>query len=320
MGEFDLIQRYFAQHNSLTLAGESTYLRDDVILGIGDDAAITVSQSGQQLVTAIDTLVAGRHFHHDCPADAIGHKALAVNLSDLAAMGAEPCWATLAITLPAINDTWLEQFSTGFFALARQHNVSLIGGDTTQGPLTITVQVAGQIPTGTALRRNKANVGDALFVTGKIGLGAIGLQQYPELTPAVQHLLKPLPLIKFGQGLRVLATSCIDVSDGLLADLGHILTASKVGAQLNIDDIPLAMARQQCSTEQIMQQLSGGDDYQLCFTVDSNDRNAMTKLDDLCRATQTAVTRIGYITQQHGVTDTNGKPLQTNNRGYQHFV
>lgn len=320
MGEFDLIQQFF------THAAHTAATRDDVVVGIGDDGAITTTEPNHQLVSVVDTLVSGRHFHANCPADAVGHKSLAVNLSDIAAMGAKPCWATIALTLPESNPDWLQSFANGFFALAHQHNISLIGGDTTQGPLSITVQLNGQLPNGTGLLRSTAQPGDALFVTGTIGLGAIGLQDYPAVTAASQHLLKPTPHVEFGHGLNQLASSCIDVSDGLLADLQHICQASKTGAALDIAKIPLARAAKSCSPEAIVQQLCGGDDYELCFSINDHHDN-MHQLHQLAKTTRTPITRIGYVTDSCALTTMDNQllneilplPDDQTTYGYKHF-
>lgn len=329
MREFDLINQYFKLPDQAP--------RADVIVGIGDDAAITAPQPGNLLVTAIDTLVAGRHFPEDAPADSVGHKALAVNLSDLAAMGAEPCWATLAITLPEINEPWIAQFMHGFSQLAQQHRITLIGGDTTQGPLTITVQVTGQMagdrithttinsPNTTppkALTRHDAQPGDQLYVSGQIGNGALGLRQYmsPSSTPttdrithvAKQAFLYPQPRVALGQALNGIANACIDVSDGLLADIEHMLAASQVGACVDLSAVPYADPAGDQSL-----QLNGGDDYELCFTVPTCHIAKLTPLLTNDRF-GTTFTHIGTITAAPTFIDQHNQPIQT--AGYQHFT
>ena len=217
--EFDIIELYFSQQTSTN---------SSVLLGIGDDAAITSIPSGMEQVIAIDTLVEGVHFDKDTPAENIAYKALAVNLSDLAAMGATPAWFTLALTLPEVSESWLDSFSKGLFELANKYNMPLVGGDTTRGPFTISIQVAGFVPKGKALLRCNAKVGDHIFVTGNIGDGCAGLAvQKSGVNDSdddylLNRLQKPSPRIAFGQSLVGIANACIDISDGLLADINHL--------------------------------------------------------------------------------------------------
>lgn len=267
LSEFSLISRYFTRRIN----------RPDVLLGIGDDCALLNLPAGMALAVSMDTLVAGVHFpHHTSPQD-IGYKLMAVNLSDLAAMGAQPAWITLALTLPESDEVWLDAFCRGLFELADRYQMSLIGGDTTHGPLTLTLQVHGFVPTGQALRRDGARPGDLIYVTGTLGDGGLGLRcaqssitlvedhrQY-----AISRLNRPTPRIEAGLILRGLASSAIDVSDGLLADLDHILTASCVGAVLELSKLPLSPAYLAAYDHigGIEMALSAGDDYELCFTV-----------------------------------------------------
>lgn len=263
--------------------------KQGILLGIGDDAAITRVPAEYDLATCIDTLVADRHFPADAPAYAIGYKALAVNLSDLAAMGATPKWFTLALTLPESKPAWLKAFAEGLFTLAEQANITLIGGDTTRGPLSITVQANGLLPKGSALTRHGASADDNIYVSGIIGNGYLGLAEYqqqhaqshgmpndikeasdgnktsPQQTKALKHYLQPQPQNTLGMALLEKATSAIDVSDGLLADLNHILTVNKLHAEIDISAIPFALPS--ANLDQQLTLLSGGDDYELCFTA-----------------------------------------------------
>jgi thiamine-monophosphate kinase len=263
--EFSLIARYFAQ---------CTAPREDVVLGVGDDAALVTVPTGCELVVTTDTLVAGVHFPPDTPPQALGHKSLAVNLSDLAAMGADARWATLALTLPTADTAWLEGFAAGFAALAQHFGVQLIGGDTTRGPLSITVQALGSVPAGQALRRGGAGVGDRVFVSGPLGDAALALARGESSPgdPLRLRLDRPEPRLALGCALRGLASSAIDLSDGLLADLGHIIAASGLGAELSLARVPRSEAFRRWAQgrpeDQVMELLlAGGDDYELCFTV-----------------------------------------------------
>lgn len=268
--EFDLIQTHFMR------AVEN---RDDVVLGIGDDGAVLKCPEVQELIVSIDTLVAGVHFPEPTAPQDIAHKALAVNLSDLAAMGATPAWVTLSLTLPDADEAWVSAFCTGFFALADQHQVQLVGGDTTRGPLSVTIQAHGFVPRGQALRRDGAHAGDLIFVTGELGLGGWGLaavtQRLPpehqrlDHTRAIAHLNRPEPRLAVGEQLRGIASACIDLSDGLAGDLRHILERSQVGAVIDAEKIPLpSMYCLQGDRQQALEYaLFAGDDYELCFTV-----------------------------------------------------
>jgi thiamine-monophosphate kinase len=262
LSEFQLIQRYFSK---------LTQTRDDVVLGIGDDCALLDPPVGKQLAVTMDTLVAGRHFVPDVDPESLGHKALAVNLSDLAAMGAEPAWATLALSLPDVDEQWLASFARGFSHLAAEYAVQLVGGDTTSGPLSISIQVLGFVDPDMALRRDGAHPGDSIYVTGELGLAALELclLQQDLLDWCADALDKPWPRVKEGMALAGIASAAIDISDGLLADLGHICQASGTGARIQCAMLPLDQRVKQHiqSTGDWSLPLSGGDDYQLCFTV-----------------------------------------------------
>ena len=276
-GEFDLIARYFNRYRTA---------RQDVQLGIGDDCALLTVADKQQIAVSTDTLVEGIHFLKTIsPAD-LGYKALAVNLSDLAAMGADPAWVSLALTLPAVDSDWLEAFSDSLFAQLDYYGMQLIGGDTTRGPLSLTLTIQGLIPTGRALLRSGARVGDWIFVTGTLGDSAAGLailqDQLLVADPEARQLLiqrhlRPQPRVLQGQALRQLATSAIDISDGLISDLKHILKASDCGARLDLDLLPYSPELQQnVDAEQALKwALTGGEDYELCFTVPEINRGAL---------------------------------------------
>ncbi len=320
LAEFSLIDRYFAAQ---------AHRRDDVALGIGDDAAVVDVPAGESLVVAVDTLVAGVHFPPDtAPAD-IGHKALAVNLSDLAAMGADPRWATLALTLPRADEGWVAGFADGFFALAERFQVELIGGDTTRGPLTVSVQIMGTVPAGQALRRAGTRPGDRIFVTGTLGAAGVALRHLQaggaadvEPWPALlARLRRPEPRVAAGVALRGLASAAIDISDGLAADLGHVLTAGAVGATVWVDRLPRATAFRQVvaagSPDWHGLPLAAGDDYELCFTVPAAHVAAVAaRLDGL------AVTEIGVIEAQPGLrcVRDDGRAFRLEREGYVHFT
>ncbi|MFM2482270.1 thiamine-phosphate kinase [Celerinatantimonas sp. YJH-8] len=275
MGEFELIERFFC----------SSAKRSDVVLGIGDDAALINPPEHHQLVVTTDTLVEGIHFFADIPPKALGHKALAVNLSDLAAMGAEPRWVTLAITLPSARLEWLEHFCQGFFELAEYYNVTLVGGDTTRGPLSITVTAHGVVPDGQAIRRDQGQIGDWVYVTGSLGGSALalrhlqGIQKLSGLTleQALNRHYFPHPRVLSGYGLRGIANSCIDISDGLWADLQHICERSGCAARLNTELLPLdPQVKEHCDPTLATElALCGGEDYELCFTVPEATKGAL---------------------------------------------
>lgn len=305
--------------------------RGDVALGIGDDAALLQVPDGQQLVACTDTLVAGIHFLPDTAPEDLGWRALAVNLSDLAAMGAAPAWALLALTLPQAYPRFVDRFAEGFAELARAHGVALVGGDTTEGPLAVTVTALGCVPPGRALTRRGAKAGDAVFVTGTLGDAVAALYGLrdgrfgngrgsvePTLLAAMN---RPQPRIAAGLALRDLATACIDISDGLLADLGHICAASGVGAELEAEALPVSatLAATFDHAACIDMALSGGDNYELCFTAPA------ARADDVERllaATPGGVTRIGRIVAGAGVLarDGHGARVVTRNAGWEHFA
>jgi thiamine-monophosphate kinase len=314
LSEFDLIARYFSGRGAR---------RDDVLLGIGDDAALLTVPAGRQLAAAVDTLVAGRHFPAHTGAFDIGWKALAVNLSDLAAMGATPAWATLSLTLPAVDEAWLQAFADGFFALADTHHVALVGGDTTRGPLSITVQAHGHVAPGAALRRDAAAPGQALFVSGTLGDAACALRQLQAGdavdTFVLQRLNRPEPRVTLGESLAGVAAAAIDISDGLLADLGHILDASGCGATLWPEQLPTSATLQHLSREQReAYQFDGGDDYELCFSLPPGRRD---ELRTLLQQHSTRVTEIGVIEAQPGLRCryADGRLLDTRGHGFDHF-
>ncbi|MDE2155285.1 MAG: thiamine-phosphate kinase [Xanthomonadaceae bacterium] len=323
MPEFRLIERI----------GELTaQSRDDVRLGIGDDAALLAVPAGKELAVAIDTLVEGVHFPRGTAAADIGWKALAVNLSDLAAMGATPAWALLALTLPQADPAFVEGFAAGFAQLAQPHRLALVGGDTTRGPLCVSVAVHGFVPPGKALTRSGARAGDALLVTGTLGDAAAGLNalQQPRRDDdlharardfLIARLSRPLPRLAAGTALRTQASACIDISDGLLADLGHVCSASGVGAEIDAALLPRSPALLQLHDEATALHfaLAGGDDYELCFSVPAH-RLADVQA-DLARL-GCGVTRIGRIVEGEGVRvrGPDGAWLPIDRRGWEHFA
>lgn len=303
----------------------TAHARGDVALGIGDDAAVLAVAPARQLVACTDTLVAGVHFPVDtAPAD-LGWKSLAVNLSDLAAMGAEPAWALLALTLPAADAAFVAAFAAGFAELAGEYGVALVGGDTTAGPLSVTLTALGTLPAGTALTRAGARAGDAVFVTGTLGdaAGALRPQAATESSAANAalraRLHRPSPRVAAGQALRGVAHACIDVSDGLLADLGHVCAASGVGAELEADALPVSAALRALFDADACLELAaaGGDDYELCFTAPA-DREAELVA---ALADRGGVTRIGRIVAGGGVRllDSDGEPVPLARTGWEHF-
>ena len=316
--EFDIIRRYFtrqvAEHSS-------------VIAGIGDDAALLQVPAGMELAACMDTLVDGVHFVPGTAAEAIGHKALAVNLSDLAAMGAEPAWATLSLTIPAPDPAWLAGFSAGFFKLADRYQLQLVGGDTSHGPLSVTVQAHGFVAPGSALRRQGAQAGDHIFVTGTLGDAGLALQLAADAGAQLQRRLDyPQPRIAAGLALRGIASAAIDISDGLLADLGHLLEADRLGATVTLETLPRSDAFttgvQQCGSAAPRffhdLPLSAGDDYELCFTVPPA---ALPQLDAVQPRFSCACTHIGMVEASAGIRcyTADGEPYSSHSVGYQHF-
>jgi thiamine-monophosphate kinase len=315
--EFNLIAKYF------------TRATPSADLGVGDDAALLRVSEGHQLAISVDMLVAGTHFFHDAAPYDIGWKSLAVNISDMAAMGATPKWATLAIALPEINEPWLTEFSRGLFACADKFRVDLIGGDTTRGPLTISVQIMGEIPSGHALQRDGAKLDDDIWVSGNLGSAALGLAHLQNKimldSEVAEHCLQalhtPMPRTALGLGLalRNIANSCIDVSDGLLADLGHILEASNLGATLTLDDITCHDYLRAHLDQPIIQQcvLARGDDYELVFTAPQLQRHA---IEQLGQQLNLPLSLIGKTTENLGIKVTYKQQLlDISKKGFDHF-
>jgi len=288
---------------------------------VGDDCALLRPDAGLDLAVTTDMLVEGRHFLPDAEPRALGHKALAVNLSDLAAMGATPRWVTLALALPAVDAQWLEAFSAGLFALAARYNVDLVGGDTTRGAArTISITAIGEVPPGLAIERAGARPGDDVWVSGELGGAALGLAR-PEIAEAAKRLHAPEPRVELGERLRRLAHSAIDVSDGLAGDLAHILERSNVGASVEYARIPKCAAFGKLNDAELEKNcvLSGGDDYELAFTAPRAHR---PELESLARELGLALTRIGSIhggDQRLTVLDAQGKPL-AHRGGFDHFA
>ena len=319
MKEFELINRYF-KGRGIT--------RRDVNLGIGYDCALVTVPANCQLAVTTDTLVAGVHFFHDISPRALGHRALAVNLSDLAAMGAEPTWVSVALTLPSIDPQWIAELTDGMHEIAEYFNVQIIGGDTTQGPLSITICAKGTVPEGTALRRSGAKVGDWIFVTGPLGDAGLAIESKKQgLSIAPEHLKDinkrlnfPTPRVAAGQALRGLASSAIDISDGLLADLGHVLNLSQVSATINIENVPTSDAMQASLDfeQRLPFVLNYGDDYELLYTVaDSN----KSMLDIKLRQYGVEASCIGQIKSGDGNIELlhQGEKFAFEHKGFEHF-
>jgi thiamine-monophosphate kinase len=313
--EFDLIARIRARAKA----------RDDVILGIGDDAAIVTMPPDRRLVVAMDTLNIGVHFPAETAPSDIGWKSLAVNLSDLAAMGAEPAWCTLSLSLPEPDSAWLDGFLDGFLELAAQHRIALIGGDTTRGPLSICVTAHGLIEARGALRRDAAQVGDDIWVTGTLGDAAGALSQWrtggaidAELRT---RLDRPTPRVAVGRVLAGIAHACIDVSDGLLADLAHICHASGVGARIDVDALPASETLRGAFSNDEFRALraTGGDDYELCFTAPIAARLAVEDAMSLCDAPATRIGRIVPAADGLRAYAADGREWIPPHRGYEHF-
>jgi thiamine-monophosphate kinase len=318
LSEFDLIAHYFTRAQQ---SGQRA------TLGIGDDCALLTPSPGQQLAISTDMLVEGRHFFAGADPHQLGHKCLAVNLSDLAAMGAAPRAFTLALSLPTADPAWLAPFAQGLFALADAHDCELIGGDTTRGPLNICITVFGEITPGHALRRDAAQAGDDIWVSGTLGDARLALAAYlgdvaldpATLATAAPRLHAPVPRVALGRALCGLAHAAIDLSDGLAGDLGHILQRSHAGATLDVDALPLGpmLARQSLALRRRFA-LGGGDDYELCFTAPTSRRNAILAA---ARTAATTVTRVGHIDAAPGMRliDANGAALDLPLHGFDHF-
>jgi thiamine-monophosphate kinase len=317
--EFELIARFFSGCGAA---------RGDVELGVGDDAALLRVPDGEVLVAAVDTLVEGVHFSTDAPPASIGHRALAVNLSDLAAMGAHPAWALLALTVPLADERWLSEFARGLCALASAHEVALVGGDTTRGPTCVTVQALGHLAPASALRRSGARPGDALFLSGTVGDAAAGLllrQGELAVDGADERQLRerfefPTPRVALGEALRGYASACIDISDGLLGDAGKLAQASGCGVAIRIEELPVsgALTRAVGAERARHLALTGGEDYELCFAV------SPARLAELERALPPArwnYRRIGTVREAPGAVVTRGETvMQFSHSGYDHFI
>ncbi|MYF70054.1 MAG: thiamine-phosphate kinase [Proteobacteria bacterium] len=316
LDEFGVIERYFARK-----------IEDSsVVVGVGDDAAVVEIRGATAVAT--DTLVSGVHFPDGLDGDAVGHRVLAVNLSDLAAMGAEPRWCTLALTLPVADHAWLEAFARGFFALAGEHGVELVGGDTTRGPLSVTLQVLGEVDGDCILTRGGASVGDDIHVTGTLGDAAGGLDLLSRSMSRAgaahrvlaSRFLAPKPRIAAGIALRGLASAAIDVSDGLLADLGHLCRASGGAACVDVERLPVSRELRELFPARDAESwaLTGGDDYELCFTAPPSRRRAIEQALSACG---TPVRRIGQLREGRGVHGRrNGRSVALPvTSGYSHF-
>lgn len=308
MSEFDFIKRYFAKQS---------IWRDDVILGSGDDCAVLQPPANQQLVTTIDALVAGVHFPHTTSPQDIGYKSIAVSLSDIAAMGAQPAWVVATLAMPTADETWVSAFADGFFELLNQHGVALVGGDLVQGPLAISTQLTGFVAPNQALLRRGAKPGDLLMVTGTLGDAGLALHQLQQHQPVCETLLhrlnRPTPRLDIGAALVGIASSAIDLSDGLLADCQHLLSTDDLGAEIDCARLPLSEAYRQCVPEELAVSLalSAGDDYELCFTIPPS---------QLTYCQQLGATQIGEIVRQPGVRCYQGERLfEVKSHGYQHF-
>ena len=326
LGEFEVIRRYFQREPARR--GAAGAAQQGVVLGIGDDAALLRLPEGMDLVAAVDTLVAGRHFPQGTAARSIGHRALAVNLSDLAAMGAAPAWATLALTMPSADAAWLQEFSAGLFDLAQQHGVSLVGGDTTRGPLTVSVQILGSVPRDAALRRSGAKAGDLLVVSGTLGDSGAGLA-FVSATPgavdraAVDALIKrfdyPTPRVQLGLAARHVASAAMDISDGLVGDLPKLAAASGLHAHVQVERLPLSAAlRATVSAAQARDwALGAGDDYELLLAAAPAN---YPKLEAAARQLNLTLTIIGELSSGSGVSwSADGAHYTPTASGFDHF-
>ncbi|TAN56209.1 MAG: thiamine-phosphate kinase [Betaproteobacteria bacterium] len=306
--EFEIIRRFFDRPAASAL------------LGVGDDAALLAARPGMQLAVSTDLLLEGRHFRAGADPRKLGHKALAVNLSDMAAMGATPRWATLAIALPAADEVWLAAFADGLFALAARYGTELVGGDTTRGPLAICITILGEVPAGAALLRSGARSGDDLWVSGELGGAALALV-HPEIAAAAARLDQPEPRVALGERLRGVASAAIDVSDGFAQDLGHILERSACGARVDYERLPRAAAFAGLADATLERDcvLGGGDDYELLFTAPPCARGA---IETLGRDLGLALTRVGSIVPGEATLDLRDAAGRTMApaRGFDHFA
>ena len=319
LSEFQIIEKYFK---------DLTGVDDSVAIGIGDDAAVVNIPPGRQLVTSVDTLVSGVHFFGDAEPYDIGYKSLAVNISDLAAMGARPHWATLALTIPGSDSAWLEKFAAGFAAVAGKYGVSLVGGDMTRGPLSIIIQIMGLVETGKAVIRGGAQTGDDIYVSGCLGGAGLALRSFSKQLPAtiqpspanIERLLRPEPRVALGLALIDLAHAAIDISDGLAADLGHILEMSGKGAMVELERVPLCTELQQIKDRDTRYQLalSAGDDYELCFTAPAHRQVGIAALST---SLNLPLQCIGRITDGDSIQwrRSDGSPYRLRESGYLHF-
>lgn len=318
MNEFDLVRRYFDRPHS----------DSDIPLGIGDDAAIIAPSPKHHLVVSTDMLVEGRHFFSKTDPHALGYKTLAVNLSDMAAMGAWPRWVLLSLALPEADPIWLDKFSEGFFTLADHYRVTLVGGDTTRGPLTLSVTMIGEVPLDQALRRDKAAVDDDIWVSGELGLAAFALQyqagtlkeHIPQtiLSTCQKKLALPTARVELGIQLRAIASAAIDISDGLYADLGHLMQRSGVAAIVNVEAVPTHPWLKAQGLITLETLVAGGDDYELCFTAPPQQRAALAAL---AKQMSIPLTRIGYVAAGEGVQWRAEKnEIFIGKKGFDHFT
>lgn len=316
--EFDLIDRYFS---GITQSDKSVHC------GIGDDAAVIEIGPGQELLVSVDTLVSDVHFFSTSAAYDIGYKSLAVSISDMAAMGGLPRWTTLALTIPRVDEDWLQAFANGFADIASNYGVSLIGGDTTQGPLSITVQIMGTVDKGKSILRSGAKPGDLIYVSGSLGAAGLACRALKAKadndsipSACLERLHRPLPRVELGKQLHGLATAAIDVSDGLAADLNHILTSSAVAAQVQLARLPVCRDLDKLENDDLYWQtaLAAGDDYELCFTVPAHLR---TELEQRIKNMDCPVTCIGKVTAGEGISwlQESGTEVKLELEGYQHF-
>lgn len=320
MAEFSMIQRHL----------NAVHTDESVVLGIGDDAAVLDCPEGHQLIQTVDTMVLGVHFDDSFSPEDLAHKLLQVNLSDLAAMGAKPKWATVALTLPSMDESWLAKFGQCLHALCRDYSLNLVGGDTTQGPLSVTLNLTGLVKTGEFITRSGAQVGDDVYVSGSLGDAALALSLTDSQRTSSQHqgqlfnrLKRPTARLDLGQRLFGIANSCIDLSDGLMADLGHICEKSHCGAQLLLEKIPLSPAFQQHFAKIELDYdfaLNGGDDYELCFTAEKSKREQIQSLESTVSCD---ISLVGEIVDSHKPTVTpllNHEKYECKRQGWEHFA